>query len=90
MWPRCGDSSDRRTSPSLPAQGCLVIVRRCAAITASEYLALVLRSTQAVDEPRSNFFPATNSSLHSPLCDSGQLTLLRSFNVPSISYSGRG
>ncbi len=41
---RRGDSSGRRTSPSLPAPGCLVIVRRCSAITASKYLALVLRT----------------------------------------------
>jgi hypothetical protein len=43
-----GDSSGRRTSPSLPAPDRLGIGRWCPAIMASEYLALVLLTTPAL------------------------------------------
>jgi hypothetical protein len=76
---RRGDSSGRRTSPSLPAPGCLVIVRRCRycrQITASKYLALVLRTKADCLRAKTRFLLAKNSSLHSPLCDLGHIASL--------------
>jgi hypothetical protein len=78
-----GDSSGRRTSPSLPAPGGLVRRGRRSWLPA---LCLGL-ANQRVREPRPDLIPATNSSLHSPLCDLEHLA--RCFEVPSISYSGR-
>ena len=78
-----GDSSGRRTSPPIPAPGSVVIVRRCSTIKASDILPWFFESKQTVREPRPDFITATNSFLHSPLCEPDHLApLLQSFKVP--------
>ena len=78
-----GDCSGRRTSLSLPAPAGLVRRGRRSRLPA---LCLGL-ANQRVREPRPDLIAATNSSLHSPLCDLEHLA--RCFEVPSIRYSGR-
>jgi hypothetical protein len=52
------------------------------------YLALVFESKQTVREPRPDFITATNSFLHSPLCEPDHLApLLQSFKVPLLTCS---
>jgi len=81
-----GDSSGRRTSPPIPAPGSVVIVRRCSTIMASDILPWSCESKQTVREPRPDFIPATNSFLHSPLCEPELVApLLQSFKVRSAT-----
>ena len=66
-----------------------MIVRRCSTITASEYLALVLRTKADRSRAKTKFLLAYEL-LFAPARFAIQNNLLRTFNVPAISYSGRG
>jgi hypothetical protein len=85
---RRGDSSGRRTSPSLPAPGCLVIVRRCSAITASEYLELVLRTKADCSRAKTKFLLGGELLFALRLCDSGHLASFLQRSLDQVLRQG--